>query len=1153
MDSKRASILIAALALAAGAFRPLTRAAAPPAATEKPAAHALPRTQTGACSNCFQHVINEHFDVRDENPPADLARALGNQHRAGALDLRFLVATVPDPLDSALGYQFDRAADALERAVEAYGYVRDRFWLPWRPDEARADTADEATGSDCHLHHCQTTEPGVIVFRGPAGPRPSVLILFLVGETPTTGLQKPALGRALDFIAAAGETEARIVGPQFSGSISSLIDTLRQWTHTAERKLKLTVVSGSATNRHNLEAVEAFRAEGVDIHFSATTIPDDVTMRELYAYLVGTMKLRPTDCVLDDVAVLVEGNTSYGSSFVSHRKRGEACDSGFEPALYVQFPSNISRLRSAYEKQNASDAASKSSADDTPGLKPIDTGLSLSLDERHATRDALPSYSQITQSSDDLVLNNLLSTISRLRTRYVGLIATDTLDELFLAELIRKYCPDVRLFTFGNDILFANPTYSAYFEGMIVASSYPLFDVSLARKPRGTQSAVRQFPSSVAEGTYNAAVLQLARAGEAAPLVDYSTPDGAADRPPVWLSIVSNGALWPLTYLPSRPEDPYVAPAPQPGVPGEIIAENLRPSRFWSLIFFLAAVFCGLSAAGFLLVRNGVPDASKRGFWPELERECRAYLVVFESPPGDRGAHRFLVAIYFTMLLGLYALLGSVAAIPTLMQMNGFWQISIGVVQLTLGSVLTALIATPILVAALRLPWRPTLGAMMVVVTVLSFFLPQLSSALIPGHESLALFYQRVTDFSSGLSPVLPFLLLGAVPAAGLYVLLTRARLLRHWPENPLGTPPVAEAEGRVRRLLLRPLSRPALAGAVVLLSAFPIYQVIFKRVLMIEGRIIEGYWGGLLFMLLLFVAWTLIVSVFVWFLGLVSELRRLLRRLAAHPLVGAYDRMSHELAKTVASQFAARGPRRSQLSVPIEQLRALANASAGLTDGDGNPLASLVRAGGAQRGARLLQRVASLVERHFAAEMVARGGSERLDLRPSAALGLLSAISRRLSRALEDYWRARPHSPALESWARLAEDVVASQVVLFLGHLFVHLRNFLSFVTGAMLLVLLAVISYPFQPERMLMMLAWSSIGGVTILSVASFVSLERDEVLSRIAKTKPGEITWERAFIVRVLVYGALPLLGLISAEFPSVGRTLFSWVAPVLRILH
>src|SRR5439155_2678201 len=141
--------------------------------------------------------------------------------------------------------------------------------------------------------------------------------------------------------------------------------------------------------------------------------------RELYAYLSRTMKLRPTDCVLDDVAVLVEGNTSYGSSFVSHRKRGEACDS-LEPALYVQFPSNISRLRSAYEKKNAADV--KSSGDDTPGMKPVDTGLALSLDERHATRDALPSYSQITQSSDDLVLNNLLSTISRLRTRYVGLI-----------------------------------------------------------------------------------------------------------------------------------------------------------------------------------------------------------------------------------------------------------------------------------------------------------------------------------------------------------------------------------------------------------------------------------------------------------------------------------------------------------------------------------------------------------------------------------------------------------------------------------------------------------------------------------------------------------------------------------------------------------
>jgi len=47
----------------------------------------------------------------------------------------FLIATVPDPIDSAYGHAFDQVVDAIQRAVEKKdGYVLDRCWLPWDLD-----------------------------------------------------------------------------------------------------------------------------------------------------------------------------------------------------------------------------------------------------------------------------------------------------------------------------------------------------------------------------------------------------------------------------------------------------------------------------------------------------------------------------------------------------------------------------------------------------------------------------------------------------------------------------------------------------------------------------------------------------------------------------------------------------------------------------------------------------------------------------------------------------------------------------------------------------------------------------------------------------------------------------------------------------------
>jgi len=55
----------------------------------------------------------------------------------------------------------------------------------------------------------------------------------------------------------------------------------------------------------------------------------------------------------------------------------------------------------------------------------------------------------------------------------------------------------------------------------------------------------------------------------------------------------------------------------------------------------------------------------------------------------------------------------------------------------------------------------------------------------------------------------------------------------------------------------------------------------------------------------------------------------------------------------------------------------------------------------------------------------------------------------------------------------------------------------------------------------------------------------------MSRLTDTKANEVG--RTFFFRLLQYGSLPLLTVLSSQFSWVNHTLFSWLRPVLEALH
>jgi hypothetical protein len=62
----------------------------------------------------------------------DLAATISQSQKTS---ITFVIATVPDPRDSSLGYIYDRHLAAIQLASQRANYVLDRFDLPWNDKE----------------------------------------------------------------------------------------------------------------------------------------------------------------------------------------------------------------------------------------------------------------------------------------------------------------------------------------------------------------------------------------------------------------------------------------------------------------------------------------------------------------------------------------------------------------------------------------------------------------------------------------------------------------------------------------------------------------------------------------------------------------------------------------------------------------------------------------------------------------------------------------------------------------------------------------------------------------------------------------------------------------------------------------------------------
>jgi hypothetical protein len=495
-------------------------------------------------------------------------------------DIHILVATVPDPLHTLLNLQFDRTIDAIEQAAQDQGYNYDSSWLPWK-----ADAAEYSSLSDQVAENEDTSQrelcPGLILFRQSTHRSAAQryddtythgLFVFLVGEKPTTGINRIQWDNALKWIQEhtdKKETDRalRVLGPTFSGSVPSVTRALVDPEGQARNFSNVLLYTGTM---HGCPSIldlkdELQKWDPVPVRVADFSQNDAIQVDRYFRYL------RDRGHSVSEVAILSEDETAYGSlpdgqAAVVGAGPVTACEPSYpldKAPLHLYYPRDISSLRSAYQEQSifASPAADKSNTAHVV-LQPQAT------QSTHHDTDTVATFSGPNLAlAQEAQMYGIINALKTHGIRFVVLRCTSSLDFLFLTRFLHRAYPDAFVVTMGADLLFGREIDSTEFRGVEALTPFPLL-------PRGqdwtrntsnsARHAHRVFGSDTMEGTYLATRFLITDQDPSkqpnyidpmkADIADYMAPfwernpTGPA-APSTWLSVIGRDGYWPVAVL----------------------------------------------------------------------------------------------------------------------------------------------------------------------------------------------------------------------------------------------------------------------------------------------------------------------------------------------------------------------------------------------------------------------------------------------------------------------------------------------------------------------------------------------------------------------------------------------------------------------------
>jgi hypothetical protein len=470
-------------------------------------------------------------------------------------DLRFMIATLPDPTHTHFPLEFDRMSEAIQQGASDEGYVYDSSWLPWITKDSTFGNLQDQDTADSRKE-AQEEQPGILLFRrktdapsaqsGSASailPYQEGLVVFIVAEEPTQGIHRDQFQNATAWIAALQTSDpnkhrlpAIILGPSFSGSVYSLaglvsdpeIEQSPAAAGSASEE-QLRIYSGNVTGNKAMAWITG--ALGTKAKFASFQHSDGFLISRYCEYLLREK------FDLARLAILSEDQTAYGSE-VARPQTGatdtsaQSSDANLDPTegsdagltscnlgllppdlngingdriwhrpLRVFYPRDISALRAAYQSESIFSAPPSSSPD--TGQHTLAPDIADPQGDQH---DSIRAYSGDQKAlSQEAVLQQIVSELRIHQSQYILLRSSNVLDQIFLSHYLRLGYPQGRIVILGADQLLRRESGATRLSGIMTLTTYPL----LPWEPHWTQRldgptahSHRVFAQDRSEGVY---------------------------------------------------------------------------------------------------------------------------------------------------------------------------------------------------------------------------------------------------------------------------------------------------------------------------------------------------------------------------------------------------------------------------------------------------------------------------------------------------------------------------------------------------------------------------------------------------------------------------------------------------------------------------
>jgi hypothetical protein len=1147
------------------------------------------------------HRSTVKYQVRQAAPLEDFASCRDRDplhHK-----YRVMIASVPDPIASPLALEYDRVLEALERGASDAGYSFARYWVPWNEIYRLPQTDVEKAEKTDEKRHLREEQPGMLLFHRTSNEGGSeILLIFIVGETPSAGINKIAFSRAVVYaslflesapnaqqsctLEKIGAEDLLVFGPSFSGSLESLKLVLASPNVRKKLPSCTHINTGSATNRGKLDEFSAWLDTTKDqqhrILFTRTTYNDDERNEVITKFFKDRYGYDQ-----ERIALLGEGGSGYFSKIPKGEDASSRTSSG---PIVLNFPRGIAPVREAY--QAAQESAPKTSQEVPRALNT----LPLTLRAVEGAEQDLPAKLSRAQTavSQDAVLRQISHTLRQRRAKAAVIFATDNLDTVFLLRYLRMSNPDVLLALPSADLLYVRPGDEVDLAGTVSFTHLPLF---------AADKLFVKFPSTFSQSAYLCV----------RSLLLGKTPYGS-HAPDLWAAVTGEDTFWPVAKLKSGAagNTPWLRLSADEELRTFV---PHRPTKLWGILIAVlslaALVHCAACGVG-MWANVPQPVSVSNGRLARVIHKLKAAIARFhdrwwleyyvtdpipldsESTDDKETRHenrrrrpeRAFYLFCGTLIVGLAQWL---ILLPT-------WRLYLNVSATTVTDrffdllVLSSAVFAVTVTTALALWLRQSNGRRTArrktfrdqpsdtdskpensryVLALIALALFSLSAFFwgrlcLDGDSGVA-FSFRSTAPLSGVSPVVPFLMF--LIALYLWTWTNLRRIVYFETRRPdLPKLPDGNNSGADFHALSNSLKK--VLGRDV--SPFAITIVVCSFVLSIIAwaaglfpRSVDGATLDITLVPLLALLTTLLCLVWTRFILSWLSLRKLLRALERTPLRYAFSRLPEKFSWSPVWKIG--GGRRSfvlqtrsleyvhcvartqshTVAPAVTRYRgALAMAAApAYAPGDRIVKSLKVVLEREQAGLRLIP--ASI--KHLRQDFCALAEEWAEDLAGWFSKGGADACGEDLKRR-EDV--PCPDSLRHDQIKHLKAEFVALRYVAHVRYVSLQMRNQLVFVSFGFVFALLALKVYPFQQQQTI---SWLIIAVFAVLSagvVMVFADMDRDDILSRISGTSAGKL--DSQFWIRISAFGIVPLMTVLASQFPAISSLLFSWIRPGLEML-